>query len=699
MKSLNTLSLTGKSRQEINEISGKNQSILPLNVGQLCNPYKLLPNCRKFEIELGKQDELFEIFGIFERQKAIGSYIMDKDAKYEYSKVKKRMPPKLTIYPHGNKAINRFIEHTVKRLNELAYKGDGKTFFIYAEEILSRSDAHLVMAINHVFPQWQRKENLDTIMRITRNVKKMMKNPPTEIKYKRVYIPKNEDELRPLGVPTGEFRVYLHMWQQIFTIWSHYHLDSSQHGFRPNRGTLTAWKDLLSKVDDYRNIFEFDLRKCFDNIRLDKLRKILVRQGVPEKLASWVYQLSMSSPEFDYFAQDESRYLERGRDVVIRGETVDISKAKSFRAGKIKQIGYTINDRGKEEPETMNNAWWANFRNSFKISKMLKYWALKKYKKSWTYIDSRGKNRIPGWLRSGPRRLIKDDPFFTGKPRRCWVLQIPISHETKNYTFLKDRPRVNTRGSAQGSGMSPILTSIVLNEAFFGMSKRAEELVLYADDGLMLSNRYRSKEEFVKLTNRSHLGVNINEKKSGMVKQDGKWLKEFKFLGMIYDPFDQTIRASTRNGSRLKLTENWNELIIAYDKRSGVYHPKDNKTWELWIASKLMGFLQARMYSGSWALEDLIQDFTMWYKEGSWSSKYTRLEDVEMDIFNSSSFASSWLYGQLSRNKEEFRRRTWKTWYNKQRKDWKRSEISEEIWQNSLNNFIQDGRFNRKPKG
>jgi len=85
MKSLNTLSLTGKSRQEINEISGKNQSILPLNVGQLCNPYKLLPNCRKFEIELGKQDELFEIFGIFERQKAIGSYIMDKDAKYEYS--------------------------------------------------------------------------------------------------------------------------------------------------------------------------------------------------------------------------------------------------------------------------------------------------------------------------------------------------------------------------------------------------------------------------------------------------------------------------------------------------------------------------------------------------------------------------------------------------------------------------------------
>jgi len=60
----------------------------------------------------------------------------------------------------------------------------------------------------------------------------------------------------------------------------------------------------------------------------------------------------MSSPEFDYFAQDESRYLERGKDVIIRGEPVDISKSKSFRSGKINQIGYTINEKGKEEPET-----------------------------------------------------------------------------------------------------------------------------------------------------------------------------------------------------------------------------------------------------------------------------------------------------------------------------------------------------------
>jgi len=136
------------------------------------------------------------------------------------------------------------------------------------------------------------------------------------------------------------------------------------------------------------------------------------------------------------------------------------------------------------------------------------------------------------------------------------VLQLPINHFRKAFTFLKDRPRIDTRGSAQGSGLSPILTSIVLDEAFFRQKKRAEEIILYADDGLMLSNRYRKLEEFVKLTNNSKLGILINHTKSGMIKQNGEWLKEFKFLGMIYNPFDQTIRSHTRKGARLELGQN-----------------------------------------------------------------------------------------------------------------------------------------------
>jgi len=153
LKSASQLSLTGESGQTDAGISGKTlNKRLSLNISQCCNPYKFLPNCRKFEIRLGRPDELFEIFGIFERQKEIGSHLLEHEEKYKPIIARKRLPPKIVIHPLGNKAMNRFIEHYVIRLNELAMKGDGKTYFTYAQEIL-RSDAVLVMAINHVFPQ------------------------------------------------------------------------------------------------------------------------------------------------------------------------------------------------------------------------------------------------------------------------------------------------------------------------------------------------------------------------------------------------------------------------------------------------------------------------------------------------------------------------------------------------------------------
>jgi len=153
VKSALQLSLTGESGQTDAEISGKTLTKrLSLNISQCCNPYKFLPSCRKFEIKLGRPDELFEIFGIFERQKEAGSHLLGHEDKYKAIHVSKRHPPKIVIHPLGNKALNRFIEHYVIRLNELAMKGDGKTYFTYAQEIL-RSDAVLVMAINHVFPQ------------------------------------------------------------------------------------------------------------------------------------------------------------------------------------------------------------------------------------------------------------------------------------------------------------------------------------------------------------------------------------------------------------------------------------------------------------------------------------------------------------------------------------------------------------------
>lgn len=98
-----------------------------------------------------------------------------------------------------------------------------------------------------------------------------------------MYIDKPNKGVRPLGVPTPEWRVYLHMVAQIFT----YYLETrnlahkDQHGFRPGRGTGTAWKEVLTKVVKARDIFEFDLKGFFDNICLDYVAAKMVKKGFP----------------------------------------------------------------------------------------------------------------------------------------------------------------------------------------------------------------------------------------------------------------------------------------------------------------------------------------------------------------------------------------------------------------------------------
>jgi hypothetical protein len=82
---------------------------------------------------------------------------------------------------------------------------------------------------------------------------------------------------------------------------------------------------------------------------------------------------------------------------------------------------------------------------------------------------------------------------------------------------------------------------------------------------------------------------------SRFVKRNGVWLNKFKFLGLVYDPFTDTLSASTRKGSTLSLSANAesereiSELISEYDARFGLYHPTNSKSWEMLIKSNLGG--------------------------------------------------------------------------------------------------------------
>jgi RNA-directed DNA polymerase len=106
---------------------------------------------------------------------------------------------------------------------------------------------------------------------------------------KRVHIPKNETETRPIGMPTVEDKVLERAVAMLLEpVYEQEFLDCS-YGFRPGRSphqALQALRDALMKIHGGW-VLDVDVRKYFDTIPHQQLREVLrlrIRDGVIDRL-------------------------------------------------------------------------------------------------------------------------------------------------------------------------------------------------------------------------------------------------------------------------------------------------------------------------------------------------------------------------------------------------------------------------------
>lgn len=99
---------------------------------------------------------------------------------------------------------------------------------------------------------------------------------------RRVYVPKSDGQMRPISIPSWSDKLVQEVMRMILEAYYEPRFKDNSHGFRPNRGCLTALEDIRCTWRGVKWFIEGDIKGCFDNIRHEKVLELL-GQSIQDK--------------------------------------------------------------------------------------------------------------------------------------------------------------------------------------------------------------------------------------------------------------------------------------------------------------------------------------------------------------------------------------------------------------------------------
>lgn len=225
--------------------------------------------------------------------------------------IRKSVKSHLIVVRGQNKKANRYLAHQLIRLERFQ-----PNYWEIVRLLCARSKVWYLAHLQRCFPRWYRQLPKWYSIALWGKVAWLAFNgDETRVKHKRVYIPKKVDNSgkvltwRPLGVPTPEWRIYLSMLNTALTMWLERHWQNGQHAYFPGKGTISAWRSVLSQIHK-KNIYEFDLKSFFPSVEVQQVSKRLLEYGLPKVAVEYFEELNMSLPDLrdvDLIDEDEIR--------------------------------------------------------------------------------------------------------------------------------------------------------------------------------------------------------------------------------------------------------------------------------------------------------------------------------------------------------------------------------------------------------
>ena len=190
----------------------------------------------------------------------------------------------------NNRLMMINVAEEMKHLNELAKRDSSKRFvklwnkltsvewLAQAWEQIRRNKGRNTSGIDKMTDE---TIDLELIQKLAEKIKHNAYRPKP---VRRVYIPKTNGKMRPLGIPTLEDRIIQQALRMLLEPIFEADFHKCSHGFRQGKSTITALRDVAIHYPHSSWIIEGDIKGCFDNIPHGKLIEQIGRRVADEKI-------------------------------------------------------------------------------------------------------------------------------------------------------------------------------------------------------------------------------------------------------------------------------------------------------------------------------------------------------------------------------------------------------------------------------